>query len=175
MQPGCISEQVKCFRNCTPQSKAGRVISTLSPATGGISVRWHSMPSLFLEDINHKPAAISLFDNERYTHNGIYFCCVPCKCSGLCHNMVLIKLLKITCTIFITVKDTQGFTKAQLALNTAHVLGHIYMVEQYLNNKLPQCHNIIHVCIYKRVVCTFVYIWITEQRNVWMVQYYYLF
>lgn len=86
----------EAFENCSPQSKAGRVISTLSPAPGGISVWWHSMPSLFLDDINQKPAAISLFDNERCTHDGIYFCCVPCKCSGLCHNMVLIKLLKIT-------------------------------------------------------------------------------
>lgn len=57
---------------------------------------------LLLDNINLKPAAISLFDDERCTHNGIYFCCVPCTCSGLCHNMVLIKFLKTTCTMFLT-------------------------------------------------------------------------
>lgn len=72
------------------QWNAGRATSTQSPAPDGTSIR-HSMPSLFLDDLNQKPAAINLFDNERCTHDGIYFCCVPCNCSVSqpCFNKVV--------------------------------------------------------------------------------------
>lgn len=50
---------LKCFRNCTQQSKSRWLAHWAQLLVVSL---WHSMPSLFLDDIIQKPAAISLFD-----------------------------------------------------------------------------------------------------------------
>lgn len=50
---------LKCFRNCTQQSKSRWLAHWAQLLEVSL---WHSMPSLFLDDIIQKPAAISLFD-----------------------------------------------------------------------------------------------------------------